>query len=75
MKTLCYTLGNNGHQPVSVTIQAGTTVAVGDVPMLKTGALTIDPGAKVVIEASRVNDGQIYNLKAGGFLTATESYI
>jgi hypothetical protein len=77
MKVLVYTLGNSGHQPVSVAIQAlpiGATAA-GDVPSVKTGMLTIEPGTKVTIEASRVNDGQIVNLKSTNFITATQSYL
>jgi hypothetical protein len=75
MRTLVYTLGNNSHQAVSVNFQAGTTAAVGDVPQTATGLLTIEPGKKVVIEASRVNDGQIVNLKAANLLTATQAWV
>jgi enhancing lycopene biosynthesis protein 2 len=75
MKTAVYTLGNNGHQPVSIEVQAGTTAAVGDVAQTVTGLLTIAPGKQVVIESARVNDGQIANLKKANFITAVQSYI
>jgi hypothetical protein len=57
-----YTLGNIGHQPVSINYQAGTATAVGDVAQAAHGLLTISPGKKVIIEQSRVNYGQLHTL-------------
>lgn len=70
-----FVIGNNSHQPVSINYQAGDEAAVGTIPQLSHGLLTIIPGKSVTIEQTRVNYGQIHTLVSQNLLTLTESYL
>jgi hypothetical protein len=56
-----YTIDNISNQPISILFQQGVDTAVGNVPQASTGLMTVNPGQKVTIEASRVNVGQLQN--------------
>ncbi len=65
-----YTINNVSKQVVKISISKGTR-DIGDVPKSKSGSLSIAPQASVTLEASRVNEGQLANLRRRKLITAT----